>query len=138
MKGSAVKAWGRTLRDWRRDRRNGWLGTATVLATTATLLGPVSAQAVDAAHPGYLHQKWSPPHTALPHTPSVRPVSAPQGGAPKPHYKIPGNWKGPSGGGFVSGSAELSLPQGQQEKGRPKLQAGHLPVWVGQDRKSVV
>ncbi|MFK0180579.1 RHS repeat-associated core domain-containing protein [Streptomyces xanthochromogenes] len=127
-----MKAWGRTLRDWRRDRRNGWLGTATVLATTATLLGPVSAQAVDAAHPGYLHQKWSPPHTALPHTPSVRPVSAPQGGAPKPHYKIPGNWKGPSGGGFVSGSAELSLPQGQQEKGRPKLQAGHLPVWVGQ------
>ncbi|MCM2419875.1 polymorphic toxin-type HINT domain-containing protein [Streptomyces sp. RKAG293] len=98
------------------------------MATTATLLGPVSAEA-GAASPDW-HKLWSPPGTALPKTGSVKGSDAPRPAAAKPHYKVPRAWTGPTAGLSQNGAATANLSTSPTFATSQTTQAGHLPVWL--------
>ncbi|MFG2146843.1 polymorphic toxin-type HINT domain-containing protein [Streptomyces sp. NPDC048696] len=83
------------------------------------------------AKPVDLHKKWSPPHTALPHTKAVHGSKAPAPAKPKPRYKVPDDWNGPAElSPAASGTADLTLAA-RPGAGSPQApQAGKLPVWI--------
>lgn len=108
--------------------RRGWLGTLTVLATTATLLGPLSAGA-GAATPDW-HTIWSPAGTALPKTPSVKGTDAPRAAVVKPHPRVPSTWAGPAAASSPDGSATTVLTTSAPFVRSQPTQAGRLPVWL--------
>ncbi|MFE9404164.1 hypothetical protein ACFYNY_20680 [Streptomyces sp. NPDC006530] len=66
-----------------------------MLASTAALIAPASAEAMAAARPVDPNQRWSPPHTALPHTKPIHGKATPGPAGAKPHYRVPGEWPGP-------------------------------------------
>ncbi|MFC4036099.1 RHS repeat-associated core domain-containing protein [Streptomyces polygonati] len=106
------------------------MGAFTVLATVATLLGPVSAQAIEGAKPVDAHKIWSPPATPLPRTASVAGKDLPAPSHLKPRYPVPKAWAGPAAASSASGAAQLTVP-GAPASGRPQpARAGRLPVWI--------
>ncbi|MFJ8310312.1 MULTISPECIES: polymorphic toxin-type HINT domain-containing protein [unclassified Streptomyces] len=101
------------------------------MVTTATLMGPVPAQAMDAAKPVDSHKKWTPPHTALPRAIPVHTTKAPGPSAVKTHYKVPGNWAGPvAAAPAPEGTAPLTLTAQVDAASKQAPRAGKLPVWV--------
>ncbi|MBX7470469.1 hypothetical protein K1Y80_30875 [Streptomyces sp. MAG02] len=97
----------------------------------ATLLGPVSAQAMDTTKPVDPHKKWAPPHTALPRTPSVHGTKTPTPSTWKPHYPVPGDWAGPPASEpAATGTAILSLTGSSGVLAPQAPRAGKLPIWV--------
>ena len=119
------------------------LRAATVLAATATLLGPITAQAA-AVDP---HKVWSPPNTALPHTDSVPGHAVGLPAAVKPNYRVPGIWKPSAVSAPAPGSATVAIPAASAAPSAgtsankhaltagaaavgASIRAGSLPVWL--------
>ncbi|RAG80377.1 hypothetical protein DN069_38470, partial [Streptacidiphilus pinicola] len=75
----------RRIGHWLRGRHR-LLGTASVLAALTTMLAPLSGEAFAANWPVDHHKVWSPPNTALPHTPSVNGHNATPPAPGKLHY----------------------------------------------------
>ena len=105
-----------------------------MLAVTATLLGPVSAQALEAAKPVDPHKIWSPPDTPLPKTASVKSKNA-RGPSALPHVAQP-QWPGPGKAITTSGAATVDLPQASADGSAKAERAGELPVWISTVHRS--
>lgn len=105
----------------------------SVLASTAALIAPASAQAMAAARPVDPNQRWSPPHTALPHTKPVHGKAAPGPAGAKPHYSVPGEWPGPAATSTGSAptavtSAGVSLKTGVVDTAKAQALGEQGPV----------
>ena len=113
--------------------RHAMVGITAVLAATATLLGPISAQA--AADP---HHLWSPPSTALPHTKSVPAHTAGRTAAPKPKHPVPGLYAPPAAAAQPAGTATVALAAATAAPAAGStaapVRAGHLPLWLARVR----
>ena len=115
------------------------LAAATVLATGASLLGPVSAQALSARTPVSPHKVWSPPATALPVTKSVSGSSVPvqsgrvqaqtaESSTPTTESPAPGTYTVtvPAATAVVAGRSEAAASASAPHA----VRAGKLPIWL--------